>query len=65
MTELKRLRLPLNNHGSELVLVADRFEEDGRSVSIEVGLMTSAGWTWLEWDNLYDRLELTWRKRYE
>lgn len=64
MTELKRLRLELLVHDSDLVLVGDRFEEGGRYVQAEVHRSESEAWTALDWANLYDRLERTWERRY-
>jgi hypothetical protein len=64
MTELKRLRLELLVHDSDLVLVGDRFEEGGRYVQTEIPRHESERWTAEDWANLYDRLEVTWRKRY-
>jgi hypothetical protein len=63
--ELKRLRLALETHDSDLLLVGDRFEEGGRYVQAEVPRVESAAWSWLEWDDTYDRLAETWRRRYE
>lgn len=62
--ELKRLRLELDRHDSDLLLVGDRFEEGSRYVQAEVLRSESAAWTWLEWDDAYDRLAEKWRQRF-
>ena len=59
---LCRLRLPLDNHDSVLLLVGDRFEEGGRYVQAE--FMSTDGWTWLDWDDAYGRLAKEWRTRF-
>ncbi len=64
-TTLLRLRLPLDNHDSVLLLVGDRFEEGGRYVQMEVSRLESVQWTWLDWDDAYDRLAKRWRARFE
>ncbi len=53
---LLRLRLPLDAHGSDLLLVGDRFEEGGRYVQGEYSRFHTGDWTWLDWDDAYDRL---------
>jgi hypothetical protein len=64
MTPLRRLRLALDAHDSDLLLVGDRFEEGGRYVQAEISRSTSAAWTWVEWDLAYDRLARDWRSRF-
>ncbi len=61
---LQRLRLPLDAHGSDLLLVGDRFEEHGRYVQVELSRRETAEWTWLDWDDAYDRLAEQWRARF-
>lgn len=63
-TQLKRLRLALNHHASDLLLVGDAFEEGGRYVQAEIPRTQSSQWTWLDWDNTYDRLAAEWRARF-
>lgn len=63
-TTLKRLRLPLDPHDIDLVLVGDVFEEGGRYVQQVVARQVSAEWTWLDWDDMYDRLADEWRRRF-
>lgn len=62
---LRRLRLPLDNHASDLLLVGDRFEEGGRYVQMEVPRGESEGWSWLDWDERYDLLAEEWRRLHE
>lgn len=64
VTQLRRLRLPLDNHGSDLLLVGDTFEQGGRYVQLEVWRGASEGWSWLDWDETYDRLAGEWRHRF-
>lgn len=61
---LRRMRLPLDNHASDLMLVGDRFEEGGRYVQREVPRADSEAWSWLDWDERYDRLADEWHARY-
>lgn len=62
--DLNRLRIPLDRHGSDLLVVGDSFEEGGRYVQIEIMRSISDAWSWLEWDDAYDRLARTWRGRF-
>lgn len=62
---LRRLRLPLDNHASDLLLVGDHFEEGGRYVQMEVPRGESGGWSWLDWDERYDLLAEEWRRLHE
>jgi len=64
VTHLRRLRLALDAHDSDLLLVGDRFEEGGRYVQAEVPRFTSAEWSWLDWDECYDQLAQDWRGRF-
>lgn len=61
---LSRVRLPLDAHRSDLLLIGDSFEEGGRYVQFEVPRAESERWTWLEWDDVYDRLAGEWRQRF-
>jgi hypothetical protein len=63
--QLKRLKLPLDAHRSDLLLVGDEFTEGGRYVQIEIPRDASAAWDWLEWDDTYDRLAREWRGQFE
>ena len=63
-TSLQRLRLALDLHGTDLLLVGDVFAEGGRYVQAEVHRPDSASWTWLTWDDQYDRLEREWHARF-
>lgn len=63
-TTLRRMRLPLDRHGSDLLVVGDSFEESGRYVQVEIPRATSAAWMWLDWDDAYDRLAREWRHRF-
>lgn len=65
MTELKHLRLELLQHDSDLVLVGDRFEEGGRYLQVEFHRSETYAWDALQWADVYDRLETTWRRRFE
>jgi hypothetical protein len=60
----KRLRLPLDAHDSDLLLVGDRFEEGGLYLQMEIHRSVSATWTWLDWDEAYDRLARKWHARF-
>jgi hypothetical protein len=64
-TMLTRLRLALDSHNSDLLLVGDRFAEGGRYVQLEVPRAESEQWSWLDWDDAYDRLAAEWRGRFE
>jgi hypothetical protein len=64
-TTLLRLRLALDAHGSDLILVGDRFEEGGQYMQLEIQRSESARWSWLDWDDAYDRLVKKWRQRFE
>ena len=57
---LKRLRLALDRHDSDLLLVGDRFQDGGRYVQLEVPRGESQGWNWLDWNEAYDRLAREW-----
>lgn len=63
-TRLLRLKLPLDAHESDLILVGDRFEEGGHYTAEEIPRAQSEGWSWLDWDEAYDRLEDAWRNAY-
>jgi len=58
--DLRRLRLPLDKHESDLLLVSDGFGEGARYVMIEIPRAESASWTWLDWDEQYDALAREW-----
>lgn len=62
---LERLRLELLIHDSHLLLVGDLFGEGGRYVQVEIPWAESEKRTWPDWDLWYERLEATWRKRYQ
>jgi hypothetical protein len=62
--ELKRLRLELVRHDSDLVLVGE-IEEGGRYLQAEIHRSESERWTAEQWIDLYDRLERQWRRRWE
>lgn len=58
---LRRLRLPLDSHNSDLLLVGDTFDnEGGQYVQHEVPRAESEGWSWLDWDIRYDILDREW-----
>lgn len=61
---LKRLLLPLDNVGGDLLLVGDFFEEGGRYVQVEIKRAESGEWSWLDWDDAYDRLAREWHGRF-
>lgn len=63
--QLKRLKLALDAHRSDLLLVGDEFAEGGRYVQIEISRDASQAWDWLEWDDAYGRLAREWRGRFE
>jgi len=63
-TPLRRLRLALDLHGSDLLLVGDVFDEGGRFVQVEVHRGDSETWSWLDWDDAYDRLAAEWHGRF-
>lgn len=60
---LRRLRLPLEQHDSDLILVGDTFDEGGRYVQLEIHRSTSEAWTWTDWDDAYDQLARSWHGR--
>ncbi len=62
---LTRLRLPLDRHRSDLMVVGDRFDEGGRYVQFEVRRVESAGWGLLDWEASWEELESAWRGRFE
>jgi len=61
---LRRMRLELPRHGSDLMLVGDHFGEGGRYIQCEILRVESESWSWLDWDDLYDRMAAEWRSRY-
>lgn len=61
---LCRLRLPLDNHDSDLLLVGDSFERGGHYVQLEVPRAESDGWTYPDWMEAYARLAREWRSRF-
>ncbi len=62
-TTLRRLRLPLDLHDSDLLVVGDTFDDGGRYVQTEIPRATSEAWSWLDWDAAYDRLAAGWHRR--
>lgn len=60
---LKRMRLELLVHDSDLVLVGDRFDEGGRYIQVEMHRSQTHNWTAEQWADLYDRLERNWRRK--
>lgn len=62
--QLRRMRLPLDSHDSDLLLVGDYFEQGGKYTQMEIPRAESDGWSWLEWDDAYDRLAKAWRNAY-
>jgi hypothetical protein len=63
-TALNRLRLALDGHESDLLLVGDRFEEGGRYVQIEIPCHESQRWSRLDWGMAYDRLAAEWQAHF-
>jgi len=63
-TPLRCLRLALDLHGSDLILVGDVFDEGGRFVQVEVHREDSETWSWLDWDDEYDRLAAEWHRQF-
>jgi len=61
---LKRLRFPLTRHNTDLLIVGDHFDEGGRFVLVELDNTRTKSWTWLDWDNAYDKLSDDWRSRF-
>lgn len=62
---LARMRLALDVHGSDLLLVGDRFEEGGRYVQMEVSRFETAEWGWLDWEAVYEKLGKAWHGRFD
>lgn len=66
--QLRRIRLPLDSHSSDLLIVlpvGDVMDTGSLYVQREVKRAESDSWSWLDWDDAYDRLAKEWRNRFE
>lgn len=64
---LRRIRLALDNHASDLLIVLpadDPLNTGSRYVQLEVRRAESDQWSWLMWDDVYDKLADEWRTQF-
>lgn len=65
--QLRRVRLPLDNHASDLLLVVpvgDVIDTGSPYVQLEVSRAESDRWSWLDWNEQYDQLASEWRRKF-